>query len=394
MRRLLGVATLVLFFSGFPEPCFALWGSYPEIDQQHVKQDLIGKRIQDWTFQKGAECRIKILDAKYEKNTATLYVSIKTLAAKGNSGRKGKLRLAYEYAANDWNLLDVKPISFSQLENEELQIMKMTAGYPLFIAVLEGDAPVVKKLIASGADVNQTIEFGMTPLMFAVWKGHLNVAEILLDDGANVNAQNDRKSSPLLAALESKAQQRMALLDLLLSKGANVNAETEGATLLHRAVTLGDKEAVELFLAKGADVNAKDHPYGATPLYAGILRIDRIGENIAKKAAQKEVIKLLISKGADVNAKTNKGWTPLHVAASGGYRDIAQLLIANGARINAMNRVGSTPLHDAARNGRTDMAEFLITQGADLNAKDDFGTPLDWALKYNHKEVADLLKGS
>ena len=158
--------------------------------------------------------------------------------------------------------------------------------------------------------------------------------------------------------------------------------------------TKSDKEAVELFLAKGADVNAKDHPYGATPLYAGILRIDRIGENIAKKAAQKEVIKLLISKGADVNAKTNKGWTPLHVAASGGYRDIAQLLIANGARINAMNRVGSTPLHDVARNGRTDMAEFLITQGADLNAKDDFGTPLDWALKYNHKEVADLLKGS
>ena len=49
-----------------------------------------------------------------------------------------------------------------------------------------------------------------------------------------------------------------------------------------------------------------------------------------------------------------------------------------------------TPLHLASIK---ETAELLIAKGADVNAKDGYGnTPLDWALKYKHPKIADLLR--
>ena len=48
---------------------------------------------------------------------------------------------------------------------------------------------------------------------------------------------------------------------------------------------------------------------------------------------------------------------------------------------------------DAAEKGNIEAVKQHLADGADVNAKDGGGdTPLDWAIKYNHTENADLLR--
>jgi ankyrin repeat protein len=48
-----------------------------------------------------------------------------------------------------------------------------------------------------------------------------------------------------------------------------------------------------------------------------------------------EVVALLISRKADVNAADGYGYTPLHLAAEGGYLDIVKQLVKAGAKVGA-----------------------------------------------------------
>ena len=62
---------------------------------------------------------------------------------------------------------------------------------PLMTAVGIGAVDVVKKLIASGADVNEKMSNGITALHVASVKGDADMVQLLLKNGANVNMTND-----------------------------------------------------------------------------------------------------------------------------------------------------------------------------------------------------------
>ena len=115
------------------------------------------------------------------------------------------------------------------------------------------------------------------------------------------------------------------------------------------------------------------------------------------KATQEGNIKAVkqhLAAGADVHAKSKFGRTPLDYAAEDGHKEIAELLIAEGADLNAVGgSFGETPLHTAAWNGHKEVAELLIAKGADVNVKgNNSETPLDWAIRGNYTETADLLR--
>jgi L-ascorbate metabolism protein UlaG (beta-lactamase superfamily) len=95
-----------------------------------------------------------------------------------------------------------------------------------------------------------------------------------------------------------------------------------------------------------------------------------------------------------VNIYDGQGLTPLHWAVQSGSSEIVLYLLDNGAFVNTPEKnTGSTELHLAAALGYGDISEMLIENGSDITAEDFEGnTPMDYAWRYGHKQIAyDLL---
>jgi hypothetical protein len=99
-----------------------------------------------------------------------------------------------------------------------------------------------------------------------------------------------------------------------------------GMTPLHWAAQRDLKDMAELLLDYKADVNAKDSIAGWTPLHVAALE------------GRKGMVKLLLANRADVNARTNKGETPLQIAAQYSHPEVVELLRRRGD-----NRNNGTP---------------------------------------------------
>ena len=174
------------------------------------------------------------------------------------------------------------------------------------------------------------------------------------------------------------------LIEYLIKNGADIEARSDGQwTPLHSQAYGGHKDGVELLIEHGADLEAK-HAYGMTPL----VNSTRWGRT--------EVAKLLVEKGANVDAANTLGKTPLIISATEGYLELAKIFLAGGADTNIKDdNYKRTALHFAALNGHLDITTELLKKGVDVNEKDAAGiTPLDYANKYGHEKVANLLKSS
>ena len=158
-------------------------------------------------------------------------------------------------------------------------------------AAMAGDGASVRRLVASGANVNAAQGDGMTALHWAAEHGDAALTDALLRAHASVNATTviDAYTPLLIAAKRGNAD----VVRALIKAGANVNAVAgTGATPLHLAAQSGSADAVAALLDKGADVNAKESLWGQTPLV------------FAAEDNRADVIRVLVKRGADVNAIT------------------------------------------------------------------------------------------
>jgi ankyrin repeat protein len=160
-------------------------------------------------------------------------------------------------------------------------------------AAMAGDTATVRRLVASGANVNIAQGDGMTALHWAAERGDLAMANALLRAHASVKAVTREASyTPLHIASKNG---NAAVVRALIKAGADVNALTNsGATALHLAAGSGSADAVLALIEKGANVNAKESAHGQTPLV------------FAAEYDRADAIRVLLKHGADANVYTTE----------------------------------------------------------------------------------------
>ena len=155
-------------------------------------------------------------------------------------------------------------------------------------------------------------------------------------------------------------------------------AETESR--LVEAAKRGDEATVGRLLKRDADANATA-PDGATAIHW------------AAHLDEREMAELLVRAGADVNVTNRYGVTPLKLACTNGNAAIVQLLLEAGADLNAATSAGETPLMIAARTGKPHAIRVLLAGGADPNGRESRRgqTALMWASADGHVEAVKVL---
>lgn len=222
---------------------------------------------------------------------------------------------------------------------------------PLVLACLYGeDTRLVDLLLANGADVEQTDDYGHTALLAAMRSGNLAKAKRLLAHGADANKENDEGENIAMLAIRSGNPQLLSFI--IQQTNVDINhRNSNNRSLLTHAASFGNFSTVAWLIDHGARVpDALDDEGVNATLYAAVV----------------------------------------------GQVKLMQLLDQHEANLNILSPVyGRTPLMIAAENGHLELVNYLITAGACLDIRATTGqheTALELAQKADHREIVERLK--
>lgn len=292
------------------------------------------------------------------------------------------------------------------------QYLKNTEIRTLHIAVQYEDFEAVKKLVESGADLNQTNldrktplhyakqldmvqyllekgadsklkdKFDKTLLHYAVKDNNIDVIKLLIKNGVNIDQKDNEGNTPLLVAARDR---NFDVVVLLLKSGADASIKGEYEdTVLLLAAQNDRLDIVQLSLESGADPLAVS---GLSQMN-GILFAAR-NDNI-------EMAKFFVAAGVPLDSANHNGRTPLHYAS--GNVDMLAFLIGSGADVHQQDERGRTVLHEACYSDHLDSIQFLCEKGAQINQGDNEGvTPFLQAMgaasrRKNFESLSWLIK--
>ena len=267
----------------------------------------------------------------------------------------------------------------------------------LVFAAREGDIESAKALLAGGAKINQTTEYGWTPLLTAINNRNYALADMLMDRGADVNLANKGGWTPLYLATDNRNIEggdypvpkpdldHLEIIRSLLAHGANPNARVrdntltrtiftmqwffeDGATPFIRAAQSSDTALMKLLLEYKADPTlASANGDNALTAAGGIGWVEGV---TYERSPQEnvEALRMLLDLGLDPNHANSEGRTALMGAALKGRNAAVQLLVDRGAKLEIHDK-GSrdTDKFGSAAAGHTwqalDYAEGLVRVG-------------------------------
>ncbi len=291
---------------------------------------------------------------------------------------------------------------------------------PLWVAVKAGNTPLVKDLLAHGADINLTpcSHYLLPPLGVAETP---DMAKLLISQGANVNYKT-RSDSVLKQFIDARKPAADAIFALLLENGADANQRIGDKPVFFSALTALPNKFAEIMIAHGTEPDLRtsknegfvaSNPYvkredinnflaaqkssriadltsalmqaidlgdyyymdsllaGNLPEYRGDLdaallraaaKADRKFWDTEDAAAYSDTLRLLIDRGAKVKAADDKGNTALHYARD---EHLISFLIGSGADVNALNKEGISPFETSAIKNQAAKGAVLALNKAD-----------------------------
>jgi ankyrin repeat protein len=331
---------------------------------------------------------------------------------------------------SDW------PVSATQMLDH---LLARGAHCDLGVACHRGDLARVRAILtADPAAANRLPDYvtyylgSGAPLRNAAQQGHLEIVQLLLDHGADPNLREEEVAPRGHALYAAAAKGHLEIARLLLAHGAHPNPEVESsADALTMAIDRGDTAMVNLLCSHGASRQLHILAYyGDVRVAAAVLATNpslaRDPEALANAAGEgqldfvrlllkyeptlpeqltfppwspsgqsAEINDLLFQHGLDPNAVDWLGITALHRFAGGGHLDWARQWVGRGARLDPRDDdLSSRPLGWAAKFGRIEMVQWLLAAGSPARhpADPDWATPLAWAERRGHAEIARVLR--
>ena len=291
----------------------------------------------------------------------------------------------------------------------------------LYMAVRQGNAPLVVQLLSLGADPNIAAAPDATPLFAAGELGRADLVETLRTAGARENvtgwtsigqavesgsAERLRvvlaatpasslaaplKRGPLITALwQANAPAIRALGRWGSDAGATFNwwsgEDVEVVTPLQLAISIDSRmDVIQALLEVGANPNGVVAPSGSLPPLIYALIHGRM-----------DVATALLDAGASPgSAGPTSAFTPLMEAVAVSVNTprkelepVVMRLLRAGVDIAARGPHGRTALHLAAMTDERWLIQLLLDSGADRRLKDDSGaTPLKYARSAGAKQA-------
>ena len=345
---------------------------------------------------------------------------------KGKLGRT-PLMIAARYSS------DTKVISKLIADGAVLEERDENGWTALLHATTNFNSSIIEILILSGANIEVTDNYGITPLMSAACcNTNLEVTKILFEEGAQANALDDSGRTATMWAVElnNNAAIKHLLIDasqanpvvkptenILLSidnidslskpveiETSNIPVETIGVvgmSEVDHAIIISDnsknpeeirkdeessivessknKDFFDLLWESGNLYNLTTHDL--------FLAIDSVKTVLANSAAGLSVQELneKFGQGVDLKIKGIDKTTPLMwISANNSDVSLVELLLDGGEDLEARSEDGRTVLMWATSNKSKDIINFLINSGARVEARDRYGkTVLMYAAQQN-----------
>lgn len=261
------------------------------------------------------------------------------------------------------------------------------------------------------------------PLGHAAGNGLYDIAELLLERGADPNASMYASGNPLSAAYNNRDDKMKGLLfrygatldittaglegETSAAAVALQNDPTQARQLLWAAGCGGDPNIVGMCLRK-LDWEPDNNKWFG--LLEQPLRLWRTNPHRKfrdfDRSVYPEIFRMILDHGVNPNIVGRFGYRLAHHLVASGVAwnepimteeervTFGEILCDHGADLNVIDELlQSTPLGWAARWGKYELARLYLDRGADPTlAGEEWATPLAWAQKKGHDDIADLIK--